>query len=518
MKKKILKISVLIMSIIMALNVGVFGCSSNADGETHPTLPDYPNGKEFDFFAYRAITNGKYYIDEEEFFTGEDFRSLERYKEYKEAGFSMVMILEEYYGEKWDTSIVKTCMDYANEAGIEKILLKDNRINGLCDTGIDNILAQFPTDADLDAYISNCLKNYCNYKGFYGLVLKDEMNYKKQEGTGKIYKSLKRVAKDEYGVDIYLHLNLAPHTASNANLFDSQTEDYALAYKNYVEGFVREADAERISADTYIFHGYGVEHGFYGAVQIIRDICTKYNAELTYCLQSFHTKSGNVDAFRKVGKSEMYMELNSLIGFGANNFAYYTYNPDPWYSSSGGKTLDDSSFLTRDGERTNVYYYGQQLMSEIQPLAKIITNYDYCGSKIYTNQNSPIKFSTSPYLQSRNRGDYSKVTAIVYDNSHEFNLLKSYAIDNDVSFVSELKDQENDLYMYMFQNVIDPVHASEEGVNNGDTDMNITATFDSSYTWAFEYNCGNVRYVKLDNGVYTNTLSAGYAVYVVPLK
>jgi hypothetical protein len=76
-----------------------------------------------------------------------------------------------------------------------------------------------------------------------------------------------------------------------------------------------------------------------------------------------------------------------------------------------------------------------------------------------------------------------------------------------------MKDAQNDLYLYMLQNVIDPLYGADAR-----TAENVTATFDGGYTYVAEFDNGNLRYVKLDKGVYTKTLAAGHAVYVIPLK
>jgi hypothetical protein len=65
----------------------------------------------------------------------------------------------------------------------------------------------------------------------------------------------------------------------------------------------------------------------------------------------------------------------------------------------------------------------------------------------------------------------------------------------------------------MVQNVIDPDKSTL-----GDTSMNVEADFGAEYSYVAEFDCGQLRYVPLENGVYKNTLSAGYAVYLIPLK
>ena len=102
-----------------------------------------------------------------------------------------------------------------------------------------------------------------------------------------------------------------------------------------------------------------------------------------------------------------------------------------------------------------------------------------------------------------------------FDNSFNPKLLTNFKQDNDAMLVTELKDEQNDLYMYMVMNAIDSLFAQYGGMAN--TECTFTAEFEG-YDYVAELDCGELRYVKLDNGKYTKSLSSGYAVYLIPLK
>ena len=53
--------------------------------------------EHFDFYGYNAPTWGRYYHDGQTYFLGEDFRSVKRYKEYKNIGFNMCLL---HWGDK----------------------------------------------------------------------------------------------------------------------------------------------------------------------------------------------------------------------------------------------------------------------------------------------------------------------------------------------------------------------------------------------------------------------------------
>jgi hypothetical protein len=121
-----------------------------------------------------------------------------------------------------------------------------------------------------------------------------------------------------------------------------------------------------------------------------------------------------------------------------------------------------------------------------------------------------MRFGVTPYLSSR--ADSITGTNAPFDQSHEMALVKSVNLDNDIVLLSELKDDKNDLYMYMVQNVLNPRDADVDR-----TDVTVSVTFDEKYEWAAEIGGGVVNFVKLDKGTYTKTLAAGYATYIVPL-
>ena len=170
-----------------------------------------------------------------------------------------------------------------------------------------------------------------------------------------------------------------------------------------------------------------------------------------------------------------------------------------------------------DGTRNNVYYYGQEILNYMRSFNEVISNFEYQGAKFYYTDGLP-NFDNAPYRASYIDGPTG--TPVVWDNSHEFSLVKKdgdndkVTLDNDVLFMTELKDSKNDLYMYMLMNAIDP----RNGDGGSRTDETVSVDFGSEYGWVAEYDCGQLRYVKLNNGVYEKTLSAGYAVYLIPIK
>ena len=79
--------------------------------------------RQFSFFAYNPPTSGTYSINGYVYKGGEDFRSVKRFKEYKNCGFDIMQMRYEYYytgEEPWDSSPTKYAWDIAYKAGIKK--------------------------------------------------------------------------------------------------------------------------------------------------------------------------------------------------------------------------------------------------------------------------------------------------------------------------------------------------------------------------------------------------------------
>ncbi len=501
MKKRLNKFLGLTLACTLLMSLFA-GCQQQKEEQT-VFLPDYSTTEEtLDFFAYRPLSNGTYYIDNVEYTTG-DLRTEENYQIFKDAGFTMSYV-SAYAGTTWESSDTKKEMDMLAGVGIDKVIFADIRLNK-----VDNM----ETVEEAVPYVKECLATYIDEPNFYGLSLGDEPAYTSAEDYGRKYKAVKQAAAELGKENIYIHVNFLPIDAGACNEGKyapiSEYESFTDAYEFYIESFLKAMEPDRISVDIYFFRGSGLYPGTYANLQILTRLCKEYNTKLTFCLQSFDQYSGNNEIYSRVDKSMMRMELESLLGMGIDNFAYFTYRTPNQVTISGNKHFDGSSFITLDGTPTNIYYYGQALMASAKKFQNVILNYDYQGCKMYTS--SVANFNNRPYVFSN--VEQNKGTSISFDNSYEFALLKDFSFNNDVAFISELKDEKNDLYMYMVQNVVDPRNGKY-----GNTEMTVDVNFGAEYKWVAEFDVGELTYVTLNNGAYKKTLSAGCAVYLIPLK
>lgn len=516
----------LVLFIILAtVCLGVFsGCGGQAE-YSGTLLPDYSaSEKSFDFYAYRAMVDGSYNIDGAQLYPAEEYKdnflTEKAYQTYKDAGFNMMMVsgINTYYGEGWEGSTCQTSVKMTYATGINKIIIKDQRLTELLAQEASEIVGEngtYDTQEAFEGEIKSWLAEVYQEPGFYGYVLGDEPQAGAYEAYGLVYKALKKAAQ-ELGMEyIYLHINFLPVTTDISRLTlpnDDGSLSFEELYTRYIENFLIATGADRFAVDIYLFRGSGIYAGSYANLQILRNLADKYGADLSFCLQSFEMWNGRNETYSKVDKAMMRMELELMIGMGVDDFAYYTYSPDPTFNSDGIKTIGTSAFLDRNGVPTEIYQFGSEVMAEAKAFEKVVLNYKFKGSNMYTAPTA--KFNNAPYLAS---DSITNNTAITYKKGYQFALIKDFekdfTCDNDVAFVTELYDEKNDLYMYMLQNSIDPRRSVD-----GDTHENITVNFGTEYKYIAEFDGGNLTYHNLENGVYKRTLSAGQAVFIVPLK
>ena len=164
------KIAIFLSSILMA-GLTFSGC--DAKEVDISGAPDYSTATgEFITYGYTGPTDGTWFRDEEQYNTGEDYRTVARYREYKEAGYNTLLLQgnDPYRGEPFETSKLKEIMDMSQEAGIERVIVFDTRIESLScsEKPIVGEGCQFATEEELVAYIQTCLSDYKDHPVFYG--------------------------------------------------------------------------------------------------------------------------------------------------------------------------------------------------------------------------------------------------------------------------------------------------------------------------------------------------------------
>lgn len=503
-------------AVLLSAAVLASACLSGCAKVDLSGAPDYSKASgEFITYGYTGPTDGTWWRDDEQHNSGQDFRTTERYAEYKAAGLNTLLLQgnEPYRGEGFENSILKRTMDRAYEAGIERVIVFDSRIEALSEqtTPIVGEGARFATDEELVEFVRNCLADYKDHPAFFGVMLVDEPFYDQLPQAAKMYRAC------EAALDgIYVQLNLLPldSTASSGRFQDPEGEykdlDVYAQYELYLEQFCEWSGCDRICMDSYPIRQNtksGVATGYYlldthlRNLRILNRVAKKYGCTLDAVAQTMGMgKMSREQVYLKApDRSEMYWQMNAYMGFGIKAFASFTY----WakqQNSVDNEFFDGSAYVTHDGELTELYYIMQKIHSEMQAFAPVLLNFEYQGMRYYYTK--PTSYSTV-FLSGAFAND---------EEQDKFAVLKGVSAGtSQMAMVTELKDSEKNNYMYMLMNPQAPSNAKF-------SDVSLTATmeFSSKYKAVAVWYKGERRLMPLSKGKVTFNLAAGHAVYVMP--
>lgn len=512
--------------------------------------PDYSQVQaSFNAFGYTPPTNGVYYEDGIAISTGEDFRTVERYKEYKEAGMTILMLQNEdqYDHTPFETSTLKKRMDDILAAGLEKIIVCDTYLYSLCnarepliDPNNDYVLTisdsekvlggihNFKSEQELIDFVSDIINPYRYHPAFYGVIIRDEPFRCHLHNWCRVYKALNAACPG-----IYVEGNLLPYDDTAAGYFRFTNEDpnkspeqatyvptqeeAITAYKNYLEDYLKWSKATRLMMDSYPFlvksNGkvHYIKNNYLRGLQIIGDICFEHNIEFEGVSQTIGGKISKQPKWQSPSASALQWQLNTYLGLGCEMFGYFTYWRKVWNVSTGPSAEwfnDGESFISSNGSKTNIYYNVQAMHKEMQKMAPTLSCYRFINNTCYLNGSSEIDIG------------YADI------EERDLTLFKRKdfkANAGSVAYISELRDYKTigkNQYMYMVMNGLDPYYkAIEDNPNDNKTLMKFSIQFDAN-----KYNAVEVLYrgetylYPLNNGVYSSTLDAGYAEYIMPYK
>ena len=458
---------------------------------------------KFGLYGYAPPMNYALEIDGYKTAPIEDFRTVERYKEYKETGFNILLAQTSctYMGEEWESSDAKMVMDRAYKAGIEKIILLDERLRGLSSTenGLIGEEKPFQTQKELEAYVAECMEPYKAHPAFYGVQLKDEPRSSMFEAIGQIYKAVKKVKPDAF-----IQCNLFPLVvlgATNAMYPNPDGGDLYDRFKDYLCAFIDATGADYIMYDNYPIledKGYGTVfyRMYFRGLQIAAQVCKERGVKFYFVMQAYGYRVNGEPNHRLPNEAEIFYQINALLGFGVKQIAYFTYWTKTTNDTRGESYPDGMAMMKRNGEKTPVYGYVQKANAMVQTLAPVIANFEYVTDRYVIK----TPFRTHPFhLEYTGRGYLTNVT-----EAHT---------SQEVALINEMYDKQRDQWLYRVQNIT--YNYYEERLNL--QPQTTTLTFDKKFTKADVFYGEVWKTVDLIDGEYTTApLKAGYAEYILP--
>lgn len=527
--KKCLAVALAAMSLCLAV-----GCNESEEKADIGTPPDYSEAQgQMDFYGYHSISNGQYTIDGVLYDCGEDFRTVERFKEYLDCGMNMVFLqgpggsFNGNSAEDWEKSTVKEYLNMFLEAGTNRVIFQDEALYNLSayelkatdqaakkewednreegdetpynplianenTKSIDKVNRRFETQEEFEEYVAGRLALYADHEAFYGLLLRDEPSWKQFDACAAVYKAIKK-----YDESIFVKQNLYPlSTSPYANYAENYNQlTVQEAYDSYLRTWQSMTGADYIMYDDYPIADSGIGGYHIAGLKLVADLCKEKDLSLYVVAQAMEMLVRNQPANRACTKADMYWQLNMLQGFGVKRIAYFTYWRRRTSNTNGEFFVDGASFLTSAGEKTDLYYYMTDIHKEIQNFAPTLLSFEYNACAYYMQ--TPMAFPVG-YLGG-------------IENEEMTCIEKVSVAQSDLLLVTELIDEDKGNYMYMLQNIMDPAKGLV-----GDTVVNAEVEFDEKYNYVAVWYKGNVTYHKLNNHKYTTELSAGYAEFVIP--
>ena len=458
-------------------------------------------GREFPIYGYSPPPQGEWWLDGQTF-TTEDFRTVERYKEYRDCGFNVLFMqgTAQYNGEGWEGSEAQKVFEKALEAGLDKMILVDKRIFdlSLIEDGIIGGGKKFATEGELDDFIRDCIKDYRNQKGFYGLQLRDEPFYPYLKTVGQLFRSIARVDKK-----IFVHCNLNPfHAAWLLYRICPSGKNPIDAYEKYLSTFLEGTGTNHLMMDTYPFFRNAeklpIGRYYFAGLECVARVCKKYGVEMHIVMQSFGMLSRGKRLHYLPTERQMQYQKNVLMAFGVKQYSYFTYWTKQMNRSDGELFPDGEAMLNRQGEKTRTWYHVQKVNKEVTSLAPLLYDFSYQSNAFFYK----VPFHTvTAYLDSVRGGELSQIAEV--------------QTDREVVLVTEHYDKKKKQYMH---HVVNTADAKRYAWKYGKEKQVTQLSYKNGYDVADVYKNKKWNTVAIVDGRLELELFAGESAIVLPYK
>lgn len=435
----------------------------------------YKNGKSTEIFAFYGPGDGKYQ-NGKPMGDGTDFRIKERYQEYKDCGFDILLLENEatYNGEPFETCKVKEIMDICAEIGL-KVIVLDRRIYNLAvkgyqDKTIDGVTVT--TQDDLVKLISYYIKDYSKHPAFMGVYIMDEPSAEILDRVSRIIGALKTAKPD-----CYVHI--------------CNTSSGAIYPKN--GEFIKRDKWGEITCDMYLFEFYEtlknpkLTRCFFLWMEKIKRLTQQYGIDFTaVTLQCFGGELLNGCTgigWRPVDKYDMRYQAYASLMFYPTRLAWFYYWPSKY---DDNQKNCQCSIMGEHGEK-RLYDEAKEINAEIKAVSKVMNNFEFRGINAAKDKKSKNYY----YL---NDIDYVFTDMTVEKIKGETVITEGY-------------DKNNGLFGFTVLNSVPP----DKRKNTV-----ITLSFKNSDEIVV-YKRGVPTTEKLKDGKYKIKLPCGEGVFIVPV-
>lgn len=409
--------------------------------------------------AYTPPTNGKLNISGIKYYMGEDFRTLERYKEYRDCGFDIIMQAGEtkYTGEPFETSELKFMMDLAQQADL-KFLVFDQRILDIAGNQVygenDLLCGRFETKEELNDYVLSCMKSYMDHPAFYGVIIGDEPPCAAAYNLRNICDAIKSARPGTYIHNCFLPL-LPKSRYESTEFFPNEPDlKEGEAFRRYIETMISTGIGP-FDYDDYPFGMWKGKNAFnknwIRNLQIASETTRKNNVDLYFTIQSF--SSGLNDELRKVDLDDIMYQVNLALGFAVKQISYFTY----WRFQTRREFFHTSAIMNDDGSKI-IYDEVKAANAYIQKVFPFVKDYCYAKTQLVYAGGKPRAFKN---VKNKKIEFFESITAseITLVNELICGKMRAYMIFN----ATDTYEKKSDRVELMLKKNVDTVSALVQG-------------------------------------------------------
>lgn len=334
--------------------------------------------------AYTPPPNGTVTVDGAVVHTYESFQTIERYREYRDCGFTEILFAGEdkYTGELFETSKLKKMLDMAADTDLKAVVF-DERLLSLTVNAKQSILQEFfgGDKQKFYAYVRECMREYAEHSAFYGISVLDEPKYDKRNVFAELCAAMHAVYPKCFVMTCLLPCIQDQGLAENA--FGTGVSDRWGAYRRYLAAFA--SSLGYVHYDCYPFGFWEgknvVAHKFIRNMQEAALTAKTCGVPFHMTVQSF--SSGEHDELRHLDGQDLSWQTDLALGFGASKIYYFTY----WRFCTRSAANNTSAIMDDDGTKL-LYDAAQANNKAVQDTARYVTGYVYESSDIIAGGHS----------------------------------------------------------------------------------------------------------------------------------
>ncbi len=413
-----------------------------------------------------------------------DGLTFEHYKRIKDAGFTGVQPLREGLVVGGNPRNLKEWHDKAETDAMKALALcaqldltymvRDWTFYGAFTNASQFIklaIESGQTISNITSYMfreGNPCLSHPNYEGHY---LADEPSTSQMDN---IYLLVKRYKELVPGKDSFF--NLLPMYAT----YEQMGVTSAQGYEGYIDHYCKDIGKELgyISYDFYPYSLAGVDKYYLRNFEIVADRAKRNDLDFRLYIQAGGL--GGPNSRSVYGPEDYRHQMYTALAYGVRYFIYFTY--------AKFANEQHESLLDINGNRTNRYYYAQEVNNEIHKLEDVMLSFDWDSAMIKNGYNDThnVEFT---YLQN-------------VRESHP--RIKDYSVSR-ATLTGCFKDKAG-RDGFMFVNYADPYRRVKD---------EITVNFnDTSLLLVYEKGEEKIVY----GNTYTFTLEPGEGRFVIPLN